>query len=256
MIRQQLFIGFALIAGVAVGYFVREGGEPAESPSSETAAAPARRSRIADDGEKASVRSLRRRIAELERLLAAKGLDVSNAVAEVRKIVPEGGDRRDPRAWLENLRKSDPQRYAQMTNRFARWRRHRSERARSTIDFLSSIDTSQMSEGAQKTHKELQRVIARRQELEESLHREGMTDEERRNVFQELRETHHQLMRLNGEERGNLIAETARNLGFEGEDVKEIATTIQEVIQATDSGFGPPPHHGGGRMGGPPPPRP
>ena len=156
MIKHQMFIGMALIAGVAAGYFMRGDGGGAKAPSDEPAPAPARRGRIADDGEKASVRSLRRRIAELERMLAAKGLDVSNAVAEVRKIVPEGGDRRDPRAWLENLRNSDPQRYAQMTNRFARWRRHRSERARSTIDFLSSIDTSQMSEGAQKTHKELQ----------------------------------------------------------------------------------------------------
>ncbi|MBQ6331026.1 MAG: hypothetical protein IJI35_18560, partial [Kiritimatiellae bacterium] len=148
MIKHQMFIGMALIAGVAAGYFMRGDGGGAKAPSDEPAPAPARRGRIADDGEKASVRSLRRRIAELERMLAAKGLDVSNAVAEVRKIVPEGGDRRDPRAWLENLRNSDPQRYAQMTNRFARWRRHRSERARSTIDFLSSIDTSQMSEGA------------------------------------------------------------------------------------------------------------
>ena len=251
MVRHQLFIAMALIAGVAVGYFLRGDGRNADAPQNERAGEPVRRGRIADDGEKASVRSLRRRVAELERRLAAKGLDVSNVVAEVRKIVPEDGERRNPQAWLENLRKSDPQRFAQMTNRFARWRRHRSERARSTIDFLSSIDTSQMSEGAQKTHEELQRVIARRQELEESLHREGLTDDERRNVFQELRETHHQLMRLNGEERGNLIAETARNLGFEGDDVKEIADTIQEVIRVTDGGFGPP--HGEWRRGQPTP---
>ncbi|MBO7684130.1 MAG: hypothetical protein J6T51_05345, partial [Kiritimatiellae bacterium] len=205
-------------------------------------------------GGRQAERALRRRVAELERLLADRGLDVSNAVAQVSRIAPEGDDRRDPRAWLENLRRSDPERFTQMTNRIAGWRRRRLEKARSAISFLSSIDTSRMSENARKTHERLQDEIARRQELEERLHQEGLSDEERHEVMQELRETHHRLMRLNGEERGNLIAETAKNLGFEGDDVKEIAATIQDVIRATDGGFGPPP--GGGPREAPPPPRP
>ena len=66
----------------------------------------------------------------------------------------------------------------------------------------------------------------------------------------ELHSTHHELMRLSGEERNNLFEETARNLGFEGEDAKEISATIQEVIRATDAGWGG--HHGGHRgPGGP-----
>ena len=253
MVRQQLFIGMALLAGVAAGYFMRGECRAPAPAKDEAAAAPARRGRVADDGDRASLAALRKRVAELERLLAEKGVSMSNVVAEVARIVPEGRDRRNPRAWLENLRKNDPERYAQMTNNFARWRRGRAERARSKIEFLSSIDTSRMSEKAQRTHADLQELIARREELEDRIHKEGISDEEREQLMQELRQTHGEMMRLNGEERSNLIAETARSLGFEGDDVKDIAATIQEVIDVTSSGFGP---RGGGRGGQPPPPPP
>ena len=247
MIRCQLLIGLALLVGVAVGYFMRGERAPAEAPAAVTAAPARRRGPVADEGHKASVAALRRRIAELERRHAEKGVNMSNAVAEVARLVPEGRDRRDPRAWLENLRKIDPERYAQMTNRFARWRRNRAEHARSAIDFLSSVDTSQMSPEAQKTHADLQNLIARREELEERLHREDLSAEERERLFHEMRQTHGEMMRLNGEERRNLIAETARVLGFEGDDAKDVAATIQDVIQATSSGFGPPHGRRGGR---------
>lgn len=250
MVKQQLFIGMALLAGVAAGYFMR-GECKSPAPAQDEAVAPVRRGRVADGGDRASLNALRKRVAELEKLLAEKGVNMSNVVAEVARIVPEGRDRHNPRVWLENLRKSDPERYTQITNQFARWRRSRAERARSKIEFLSSIDTSRMSEKARKTHAELQDLIARREELEAQLHKDGISDEERGQLMHELRQTHGEMMRLNGEERSNLITETARNLGFEGDDVKDIAATIQDVIEATSSGFG---HSHGGRRGGPPPP--
>ena len=213
--------------------------------------------KITNEGDSASLKSLRKRIAELEELLTKSGSAVSNAVAEVARIAPEGRDRRDPRAWMENLRRmktEDPERYAQTTNRIARWRRGRAERARSAVEFLSSIDVSRMDAKAQDTHNALQDLIVRRDELDAELQREDLPDGRREEIFKELRETHGEMMRLNGEERGNLIRETAKSLGFGDADADAIADTIQEVIRATDSGFG------SGRRGGPhgappPPPR-
>ena len=138
-----------------------------------------------------------------------------------------------------------------MTNRFANWRRSRAEQARNKIDFLSSIDTSRMSAGARKTHDALQELIARREEIEAQLQNPDISDAERGELMRQLRESHGELQRLNGEERRNLIGETARSLGFEGEDAREISATIQEVIRATDGGWGGGRHHGGHR--GPPP---
>ena len=253
MIRTQLFIAAALLVGVAIGYFA---GEPATPPSVEKAATTnAPSAKISDAGDAASVRALRLRVAELERLLAEKEskseVAISNAVAEAVKNRPPEPPRGNWRERMEEMKKNNPEEYARRTNWWAQVRRNQAERARNKIDFLSSIDTSHMSAGARKTHDALQDLIAKREEIETRLQDQNLSDEERGKLMGELHSTHHELMRLNGEERSNLFEETARNLGFEGEDAKEITATIQEVIRATDSGWGGP-HHGG-HHGGPRP---
>ena len=248
MIKNQMFIAAALLAGVAIGYFVKDEPIPAEEPKVEEKA----KKPVTDKGEEASVKALRRRIAELEKLLAEKDgeseVAISNAVAEAVKMRPPEPPRGNWRERMEEMKKNDPERYTQMTNRFAQWRRSRAEQARDKIDFLSSIDTSRMSAGAKKTHNALQDLIAKREGIEQQLQSPDLSDEERGKLMGELHSTHHELMRLNGEERRNLFEETARNLGFSGEDAKEVSATIQEVIRATDSGWGG--HHGGGPRGG------
>ena len=242
-----MFIAMALFVGVAIGYFVKDDPVPAEeSPKvAEKAKKP-----VVNKGDEASVKALRRRIAELERMLAEKEERTETAVASAEpQTRPPEPPRQDWRERMEEMKKSDPERYTQMTNRFAQWRRSRSEQARNKIDFLSSIDISRMSAGAKKTHNALQDLIAKREEIEQQLQAPDLSDDERGRLMGELHSTHRELMRLNGEERKNLFEETARNLGFAGEDAKEFSATIQDVIEATDSGFGF--HHGGHR--GPPP---
>ena len=249
MIKHQMFIAAALLAGVAIGYFVKDEPIPAEEPKTEAVGKKA----VADKGDEASIKALRYRIAELEKLLAEKGEDseiaISNAVAEAARIRPPEPPRMNWRERMEEMKKNDPERYTQMTNRFANWRRSRAEQARNKIDFLSSIDTSHMSAGAKKTHAALQDLITKREEIEEQLQQPDMADDQRRSLMEQLRDMRHQIQRLNGEERMNLISEVANSLGFEGEDAKEVALTLIDVVQATDEGFVP--HHGGHR--GPPP---
>ena len=252
VIKYQLFIAAALLAGVAIGFFA---GEPSAKPKQEEKLDRPTARPIADKGDAATVAALRHRIAELEKLLAVKGeaseQAISNAVAEAVKARPPEPPRQNFRERMEEMKKSDPERYAQTTNRFAQWRRSRAEQARNKIGFLSSVDTSRMSAGAKKTHDALQELIARRENIEAELQQENLTDERRGELMEAMRETHHEMMRLNAEERDNLFGETARALGFEGDDVAEITATIQDIIEATDGGFGPPRHQGGHR--GPPP---
>ena len=248
MIKYQLFIALALLAGVAIGYFVKDEPVSAEEPAA--SAAPVKKA-VADKGEEASVKALRRRIAELERALAERDekaeAAISNAVAEAAKIRPPEPPRQNWRERMEELKKNNPEEYARRTNWWAQVRRTRSEQARDKIDFLSSVNTSQMSAGARKTHNELQELIARREDLEQQLQNPNLTDDERGKLMGELHSSHHELMRLNGEERQNLIDEAARNMGFEGEDAQEVSATIQAVIEATDSGWGGRRRHGGPR---------
>ena len=252
MIKHQMFIAAALLAGVAIGYFVKDEPIPAEEPKAEAKA----KKPVADKGDEATLKALRHRITELERLLAEKDgkseIAISNAVADAAKMRPPEPPRGNWRERMEEMKKNEPERYTQMTNRFAQWRRDRAAQARDKIDFLSSIDTSRMSAGAKKTHNALQDLIARREDLEQQLHQEDLSDEERGKLMGELHSTHHELMRLNGEERKNLFDETAKGLGFTGADAKEFTATIQEVIEATDSGWGGRRHGGGPRgPGGP-----
>ena len=252
MIKHQMFIGAALLAGVAIGYFVKDEPIPAEESKVEAKA----KKPVADKGDEATVKALRHRITELERLLAEKEdkseIAISNAVAEAAKMRPPESPRQNWRERMEEMKKNDLERYTQTTNRFAQWRRSRAEQARDKIDFLSSIDTSRMSAGAKKTHTALQDLIARREELEQQLHQEDLPDEERGRLMRALGDSHRELMRLNGEERKNLFDETAKGLGFTGADAKEFTATIQEVIEATDSGWGGRRHGGGPRgPGGP-----
>ena len=246
MIKTQMFIAVALLVGVAIGVVAGEKA-PAERPSEEPGPRPVSAT-IPDRGEDASLQALRRRVAELEKALAEASekeeIAVSNAVADVQQHRPPPGPQ-GFRERMEEMKKNEPERYAQMTNRFAQWRARRAEQSRSKMEFLSSVDTSRMSAGARKTHAALQDLIAKREEIEEQLHQENLPDADRDRLMKEMWSTHHELQRLNGEERSNLLDETARALGFEGDDAKEITATIQEVIRATDGGWG------GHRHGGP-----
>ena len=243
-----------LLVGTFIGFcsgISRSNGSevgPAEKPKAE-------RRPPSDVGEAASVKALRARIAQLEGRLAAATAGVrpaeggsTNAVAAATQRDGALRVRVNPREWMEDMKKRDPERFVQMTNRFAQFRQRRLARQQRNLDFLSSVDTSTMSASAKKTHASLQEAIERRAELEERMHQEGLSDDERHSIFEQLRESEHQLRRLRSEERRNLFKATATTLGFTGEDAKEIVATLEEVVDATDGAprhMGPPP--GGGR---------
>lgn len=238
----------SLLVGAALGYCLGPASSPAPAPEPEKKAEPEQVKQPEYRGERAD-RALRARIKELEGMLAKQGV-------EVEKMKEEETERRerprfDPRAEMERLKTEDPARYAQITNGMAQFRQRRLERAQSKIDFLSSVDTSNMSPGARKTHEDLQDMIARREEIESKMHGiMDMSEDDRRALFGEMRETDERIRELNRLERENLLVQTAETLGFVGEDAKEIAETVKGIYEATDSGWGWGGPGGGGRRGG------
>lgn len=238
----------SLLVGAALGYCLGPVSSPAPAPEPEKKAEPEQVKQPEYRGERAD-RALRARIKELEGMLAKQGV-------EVEKMKEEETERRerprfDPRAEMERLKTEDPARYAQITNGMAQFRQRRLERAQSKIDFLSSVDTSNMSPGARKTHEDLQDMIARREEIESKMHGiMDMSEDDRRALFGEMRETDERIRELNRLERENLLVQTAETLGFVGEDAKEIAETVKGIYEATDSGWNWGGPGGGGRRGG------
>ena len=244
MIKHQMFIAVALLVGVAIGYFVKD--EPVAAKKSTAETAPMKV--VTDKGKEATIKALRRRIAELEKLLANQDAyeesALSNEVAAVEHPAPG-----DPQARLEDIKKNDPARYTQMTNRWAQWRQRQVEQAQSKLEFLSAIDVSRMGGKAQETHNALMELIVQREELIDQLHQEGVTKSERQQLWRQMRSVDRELNKLNGQERNNLIREAAKNAGVKGKMVQELTATIRDVIKATDGGPGP--RHGGGGPRGP-----
>ena len=240
----------SLLAGAAIGFcFAPSAGAPKAAPEKTSPKMVKAESRPDEAAEK-EMRVLRSRIKELEDMLAKQGVEVEEMKEESSRR--ERRDRpRDFRADMERLKKEEPERYAQITNSMAQFRRHRLERAQSKIDFLSSIDTSRMSPAMLKVHSDLQDMIEKREAVEEKMRGfMDMTEEERREAFQEIGEIDGRIRELNRAERDNLLVQTAEALGFQGDDAAEIIDTVKSIYEATDSGWGFGGPGGPGRRGG------
>lgn len=249
MIKYQLLMALALFAGVAIGYFAAPT-QPAKVFSSTERYIP--EEAAADEGENASIAALRARIRELEAELAAGGNEsaalISNAVSRLERR--ERGD--NPREMMERMKKEDPERYTQMTNRFAQWQQFRRERQQTKLDFLSSIDTTHMSASERATHERLQNLIVQREEMEAEIPTMGEADEEtRREFFGQMMELNREIGELNGSERKILLGETAKILGLGDADANALVETVQDILEVTEGGFGGPGGGGPGGRGGP-----
>jgi hypothetical protein len=240
MIKTQMFIGVALIAGVAIGYFAK----PERAPEIDDEMEEVVEALFSDRGEESSVAALRARVSELERQLAIRdgspddtqkigvpGEGEPFGRGEGRKGPPTADEMRERFARME---KEDPVRFSQMTNHFSQMRQRRIDRAQARIDFLASVDTSRMSASAKKTHESLQDLIARREEIEEQMFRLDIDDDERRQIFQEMRETDQAMHELNMAERENLLSQMAEAIGLGADEAAEVNATIAEIIEATD----------------------
>jgi len=242
-------IGVAFVAAGAAGYILH----PAETPAHEADASGKRSAAgIADKGEAAIVTALRLRVQNLEARLAdsrtSEETAVSNALARVesfRRDPPPGGP---GRARLEELKKRDPVRFAQMTNRLAKMRQERKSRQEARVSFLSSVSTSNMIAQDRETHDEYQELLARREALEEQMHQPDITDDARHKLMDEIREVDQQMRTLGEAERKVLLGEVAQAIGMEGDAAAELVQTVSDVFDATEAGGGPPGPPPGGPM--------
>lgn len=251
-----LLVAAALIAEGAIVY----GLWPAPSstgPQPQTVSASAART---DESEAATIRDLRKRIHELEARLAQEAAAAKELIAEdsTNRIDEARGRRRGPpsmkemRAFAEKMKVEDPERFAAMTNRFAKWQTERATREAAKTDFLSAIDTSKMTATAKEVHAQLLALTARQQEIEAQLRSDDTDDDTRQALFNEMRQNEQQRRTLAVAERGTLLAQTAESLGYTGDDATEIVATIQSIYSATETHGG---HGPGGDAGAPPPPQ-
>ncbi len=267
--KRTTILGIAIGAfacGMATGYVSRAKAAKDDAAIMDDHATPRQRSAIRD----ADAPLLRKRIRELERQLSSmKAAQQAEArqpqIAEQTpddKPAGRAGDRNAPphpptaadmRARMEELRKNNPQRYAQMTNSFARMRSRSRDRTQNQLNILGSVDLSRLSKSEREVHDQYQEAVSRREELREMLNpqNEDVTEEQRRELFNEMRELDRLTTELAESERNTLLVQAARDLGATGTEVNDFIETVSAIYEATQV-------RGGGHRpsGGGPPPRP
>ena len=263
--QNAIAVAAALLVGVLLGYFVPQLTSTAPEPEAKAGkATEKRRERNKQQSDHdADLNRLRARIRDLERQLAdatgkdAEPDDETPVKPEERPQNPflRDGPPRMPtaaemRANMEELREKDPAKYAQMTNRFARWQESRLQQTNHRLEILAPVDTSRLNAKERQTHEELQDAIVKREELRQRLNpqNEDVTEEQRKATFEELRKLDETMRGLETRERNTLLTKTARSFGVSAANAKEMTETIKAIYEATSgSHHGPP---GGGPRGG------
>lgn len=237
--KKILFPAATLFVGCALGYFLKPAAVEAPAEPERDAAVPA--VAVKKPGDNTN-RVLRARIRELEsQLAAAVGGEGKTNTAEAIATENNPPRREDWRERMERFRRDNPEGFARMEKRRQEFMQRRAERAKSKLEFLGSLDTAGMTEKQKSNLRRLQELVARRDELESSATQEAImnsTEEERREFFAEMREINREMHAANEQARDALLDQTAKALGYEGDDAKEVVSVIKEIYEHTDNSHG------------------
>lgn len=260
--RHSFWIGLGVLVCVAAGMAIEQVRQsllapvPAESPAVAEArpAPPPRIVKVRDEGAERAAAALRARVAELERALAERPLSITNPPVQTAARPQEETERSRRQSFterMEQMRKENPEQYAEMQKRREEFRQRMEQREQDRANFLTAVDVQNMNDQQRENHEKLLATVARVNELMAQMGQPGT--ERSPEARRELGETFGVLNELYGEERRYLFEETARSVGYEGAQVGEFAEHLQAVIENTS--MMPPPGFGrGGGRGGPPRP--
>ena len=228
----------------------------AEAPAEADApAVRAERPRVVTVRDESAVRdaaALRKRVAELEAALSARSAERAQ-VAPPPAEEPVREERPRRQSWedrMAQLKKENPEQYAEMQKRREEFRQTIEQRARDRADFLDAIDVKSMTAAQRENHEKLLTTVARVNELMALMGMPGA--ENTHELRREMGENMAALGELYAEERRFLFEETAKAVGYQGTEATAFAEQMQTIIDNTTMmpgpGFG---RRGGGR-GAPP----
>lgn len=256
--RIGVFVAVAVVsvlAGAGVEHLrlaaVREDVEEAEPVPLKVTAPKSERASVSPDAALlAEANALRKRVAELEKALAARSAEP--APAAEKPVAERAGEERPPRPSfaerMEQMKQENPEQYAEMQKRREEFRQSMEQRALERSSFLSAVDTKDMSGEQRENHEQLVATVARVNELMAQMMQSGGDRDATRELRQEMGETMATLGGLYESERQYLLESTARAAGYSGDDVSAFVEHVQGIIQNTTMapGFGMRGRRGGG----------
>ena len=210
------------------------------------------------DAEKEKPLARRARIAESKTRVKTVTTVVTNTVrdtvtntVEVVREPPRG-----PEGWraeMERLKEENPAEYAARTNRMAQFRARMLQNAENKLETLAAIDTTGWTPQQLETHQRYQELIAKREELMETMRFDSDATEEQRHAAREqMWKLGREIFKASQDERNLLLNKAIREMGFKGNAATEVRETIKTIYSTTQE-WGGGGHRGGhGGRGGPP----
>jgi len=202
--------------------------------------------------------SRRARIAESKSRVKTVTTVVTNTVRDTVTNTVEFAREppRGPEGWraeMERLKEENPAEYAARTNRMAQFRARMLQNAENKLETLAAIDTTGWTPQQLETHQRYQELIAKREELMETMRFDGdATEEQRRAAREQMWELGREIHKASQDERNLLLNKAIQEMGFRGNAATEVRETIKTIYSTTQEWGGP---HGGRGRGGPPPRR-
>ena len=225
----------SLILGAVLGWTVKPAPAQPETAEKRTSA---RKSRIAES---------KSRVKTVTTVVTNTVRDTVTNTVEVVREPPRG-----PEGWreeMERLKEENPAEYAARTNRMAQFRARMLQNAENKLETLAAIDTTGWTPQQIETHQRYQELIAKREELMETMRFDSdATEEQRRAAMEQMRELGHQIHKASQEERNLLLNKAIREMGFKGNAATEVRETIKTIYSTTQEWGGP----RGGHHGPPP----
>lgn len=221
-------LAVAFAAGAIAGHFCPGKGTPAEDPSPATA-----RPAVAT-APKGDLDAAHRRIRELERRVAAlsampKAAMPGKATNDASVVSIDGMQTN----VFEMLQQKLPaEEFCQVTNAFERMKQARARRVHGKLAFLSSVDTSGMSDNERRTHEEYMELVTEQEELMGKA--KGIIPDPA--TLEKVLSLQMKTKPLADAERRLLLRQMSGSLGYSGDDASVVIGTIEDIVGATSAG--------------------
>jgi exonuclease VII large subunit len=204
---------------------------------------------VRDEAAERAAESLRVRVAELQKALAAREAELA-ALKQNTSEEPQASRRprrEEFRQRMEQLKRENPQQFAEMEKRREEFHQKMEQEKQSQSDFLAAIGSQSMSETQRENHDKLMESLAKIDALRAQREQSGAEPgtEADAAFHQTMRESMAELGALYEVERTYLLEQAAAAAGYEGDDASKFVDYIQRAVQSTTLQGGP--------GGGPPP---
>ena len=233
----------ALVLGAAGGFAAATW----RSPNSESEVIQEEKPAVekpSTSGDAARLAKAQKRIAELERDLAAarraatalkaeSQKKVASAQAETNKaerVIALKGDGKDVLGALESQLSHEE--FSQVTNAMTQLRARLAEKAKGRMEYLASINTDGMSDDERENHAKFLKLMERREAIAAKM-KGGIPD---MTSIQKMVELEMEMAPVAKKARSALVGQVARELGYQGEDVDVVRDTVNTIFDCTSGG--------------------